>query len=173
MHKATRTQNDDLGDHYTVATGTDFSEDTPENKDMARQEFKDDADINNLLKRFGVDNQQRTVTQFGDADFTIDLQQAMHSVNDAQRAYSRMNPDIKKLYPTFDRFLRGMNSGDLAKDLQRLNDEKIPVQQTAEIRAQMARENRRLELERDDEAARIAADFKAGKVSPKKDDASK
>lgn len=167
MKIAYRKQNDGLQDEYSIQTGLDCS--IEGNKDMARQEFKDDADINNLLKRFGVENQQRTTIPFGEADYTIDLQQAMHSVSDAQRAYSRMDPAIKKLYPNFEKFLRGMNSGDLARDLERLETERRPAAQEAEIRQDLAKERRREQLLRDEEAERIARDFKEGKTSPKED----
>lgn len=171
MRKIFRTQTDNRGDYYSQATALDCN--IEGNKDMARQEFKEEADINNILTRFGVHDQQRTMIHFGEADYTIDLQQAMHSVHDAQRAYSRMDPEIRKLYPSFDKFLRGMSSGDLAKDLERITEERKPQVETMEIRAQMSREKRRKDLELDEQAAAAAAAVKNGLVSPKVDEKAK
>lgn len=166
-----RTQNDGMQQAYSIAGGLDCSPTgTIEgNKDMARQEFKDDADINRILRNFGVENQQRTMVQFGEADYTIDLQQAMHSINDTQRAYEKMDPAIKGIYPTFEKFIRGVRMGAVEKDLERLALEKIPAQQKAEIRRELEREKTREQLLRDDDADRVARDIKEGRTSPKVD----
>lgn len=152
MHHAIRTRHDERGQEYSRKTALDCSD----SKDMARQEFKDDADINIMLSRFGVNQQQRTMTQFGEADFTIDLQQAMHSINETQRAYTRMDPEIKKIYPTYENFVRGVQTGAVEKDLERINNERKPAQEQEEIRREIDRQKKKEQLQRDDEAAEIA-----------------
>lgn len=114
-----RTQTDRRGLEFSRAGGLDCST----SKDMARQEFKDDADINVLLSRFGVNHQQRTL-QYGEMDFNIDLQQATHAVRDAKDAHSRMSPEIQALYPTWQQFVSGIASGRVADDIYRLDQEK-------------------------------------------------
>lgn len=120
MHYAIRTQQDRRGDEYGKKTALDCSQ----SKDMARQEFKDEADINIMLKRFGVMQQQRTTVPFGEADYTIDLQSALHSINDTQRAYARMDPEIRKIYPSYQKFVQGVMSGSVKNDLERIKKEK-------------------------------------------------
>lgn len=165
MHKATRTQIDEMGDYYSALASLDCS--VEGNKDMARQEFKDEADINTILRNFGVNNQQRTMVQFGDADYTIDLQQAMHAINDTQNAYQKMHPEIHKIYPTYEKFIRGMQTGAVAKDLERIESEKIPANRKAELRTEIDREKERAQILRDDEAAKIAEDHRQGRTTPK------
>lgn len=115
-----RTQTDGLGRQYSKRGGLDCSQ----SKDMARQEFKQEADINVMLSRFGVNQQQRTTVQFGEADYTVDLQQAMHSINETQRAYARMDPAIRKIYPNYQKFVQGVMAGAVSKDLARLETER-------------------------------------------------
>lgn len=160
MHRAIRTQIDQLGDDYSRAGALDCTS----SKDMARQEFKDDADINIMLSRFGVNQQQRTTTPFGEADYTIDLQQAMHSINQTQRAYQRMDPEIKRIYPTYEQFIKGVATGDLKKDLARIAQEKNPSHEEGEIRRELERQKKKEQLQRDDEAAEIAAQHRVKKT---------
>lgn len=108
MHKAIRSQADDLGDFYSQVAGTD----TVGWVDMARQEFKADADITSMLARFGVMTPQRPL-QFGEVDFSIDLQQAISAVTEAKRVWERMPPEIKADFPTWQTLLNAANSGEL------------------------------------------------------------
>lgn len=160
-----RTQNDGKQKQHSLRTASVYTREG--NKDMARQEFKDESDINVMLSRFGVQDQQRTAIKFGEADYTIDLQQALHSVHDARRAYQRMDPQIHELYPSFEKFLRGMDSGSLAKDLTRLDEERKPAARKAELRTEIDREKERAQIVRDDEAAKIAEDHRNGVKPPK------
>lgn len=109
--RSIRTQADDLGDIYSVETGLDAS-DGPGNRDMARQEFKDDADINILMHRFGVVPLQKPVF-FGDVDYGIDLQQALAAVKQAREAWQTMPADIKADYPTWQSLLNGLELGQI------------------------------------------------------------
>lgn len=115
MHPAIRTQalagmgNDGPSD----AAAIDFTD----SEDMARQEFKLDADINVILSRFGVDTPMRRVT-FGEVDFGLDLQTALSVVDQATRAYNTLPQDLRLEFQTWQSVLNGLVSGQLKVRLQ-------------------------------------------------------
>lgn len=112
MHPAVRTQKDDLQEYYSELSGLDCSESV----DVARQEFKDEADVNKLLARFGVAAPQRQPT-FGEVDFDLDLQQAMFAVQEAKQAHAAMPANLRERYPTWQSLLNGLESGEFVIDL--------------------------------------------------------
>lgn len=112
MHKAVRTQEDDLGDIYSQQTALDMSG----FPDRARQEFKDEADINILLRRFGVTVPQKQVT-YGEANFDLDLQQAHAAVREAKEGFARLPEELRKKYPSWKSIFNAIQSGEL-KDLK-------------------------------------------------------
>lgn len=116
MHPAIRTQQDGLGDIYSVNGGIDASQ-----GDVARQEFKADADINLMLAKFGVFAPQKQV-YFGDVDYGIDLQQALAAIADAKQAWQVMPPEIKKEFPTWKELLNALESGQI-----KLNEGEKPI----------------------------------------------
>lgn len=152
-----RTQNDNLGDELSILTGIDCSND----KDMARQEAKDDADINIMLSRFGVNHQQRTLT-FGEQDYTIDLQQGLAAIEQTKRVYHRMADEIKAIYPNFEKFVQGMRTGAVAKDLERIDQAKMPEQERQAVQAEIRKERTKAQVLRDEEAANVAEQIKKG-----------
>lgn len=117
MHPAIRTQADDLGQEYSMDTALDFSESI----DMARQEFKNDADINVLLGRFGVNTPQRQTT-YGEVDFGMDLQQAIGAIDAARRMHRKLPLSLRERYPTWQSVLNGLNDGTLRLDLEEESD---------------------------------------------------
>lgn len=162
MHHAIRTQHDKKGDEYSrkVVLTCEGS------KDVARQEFKQDADINVMLSRFGVNQQQRT-THFGQQDFTIDLQQGLNAIEETKRVYNRMSPDIKKIYSTYEKFIVGIESGAVAKDMERLDNEAKPTLEQQEILRDIKRGRVKDQLLRDEEAANIADKHRRGETTAK------
>lgn len=110
--KAVRTQYDDKQPDFSDAAALDFTGE----KDYARQEFKDDADVNILLKRFGVGVPLKQVN-YGEQDFNIDLQQALTAVNIAREAYKSLPEGLKAKYPTWQKLLNHIESGNLKIDL--------------------------------------------------------
>lgn len=108
---AERTQVDGLQDSYSAAAGLDFAD----AKDTARQEFKQEADINYILSRFnvGADTLVKRATAFGEADYTIDLQSALAAVSEAKSAYARMPEHIKTRYAGWRELLDAADNGDL------------------------------------------------------------
>lgn len=113
MQHAIRFQDDERGDEYDALSVITFDP----SKDRARQEFAKETDINQMLKSFGIPGQQRQ-PQFGEVDFSIDLQQALSAIEDAKRAWRRMPDDIREKYPNWQSMLNAANSGELKVELE-------------------------------------------------------
>lgn len=115
MSKKTRTQIDDDFDKVSQATGLDANEPL-----ITRQEFKDEADLNILLARFGVNAQQRPMTWGQEIDWNTDLQQALNAISEARQAEFNVPPELQSKYPTWRHVLNGAETGEYADDLMRL-----------------------------------------------------
>lgn len=81
--------------------------------DRTRQEFKNDADINIILQRFGVHAPMKDAPLFHEVDFNLDFQQALHAVADVERAYSQLPPRMRERFETWDQFLSAIESGQI------------------------------------------------------------
>lgn len=82
--------------------------------DTARQEFKDEADINVLLRKFGVRVLERsTMPYFTEIDFTVDLQGALMAREEMLDVYRTLSPELKNLYPTWTDMLNAVEKGEL------------------------------------------------------------
>lgn len=110
MHPPTRTQAEAGAgnDIQSAMAAIDFTA----TEDLARQEFKLEADINVLLGRFGLDTPVRRVT-FGEVDFGIDLQQALSAVDQATTAYRDLPPALRAEFPTWQSVLNALVTGRL------------------------------------------------------------
>lgn len=99
--------------------GIDAS-DRPGNKDMARQEFKDEADVNYMLAKFGV-APPRNAPTYGEWDDSIDLQSAITSVREALGAYERLPADLRERFTSMEGLLNAVTNGSLV-----IRDEPAP-----------------------------------------------
>lgn len=122
MQPAIRTQVDELQDQYSDEAGLDCSGD----KDMARQEFKEEADVNTILLRFGLGASHGLPKTFGETDYDLDLQNALHAIRDAKAAHSRLPEELKADYPTWQSFLNAVESGRLTSEPLPENPPKQP-----------------------------------------------
>lgn len=113
MHPAIRTQVDGLFEQYSEATAIDCS-DRP---DMTRQEFRDDADVNKVLQRYGVDGLPRKPV-YSEVDYNMDLQQSIEAIREAERAIQKLPDELRSKYGTWEAMFHGAYSGDLPRDLQ-------------------------------------------------------
>lgn len=95
---------------------------TPEDDGKARQEYKNDADVNRILARHGVGPVPQHQTFYSEIDFDLDLQGAITATQAAQEAYSRMPMTLRKKYPTYLDVLNGIKSGQFRIDLSVAND---------------------------------------------------
>lgn len=147
MRPAIRHQADGLQDAYSDATKTVNPE-----ASLTRQEQAQDADINILLKRFGVGQQLRGDARFGEYDDNTDLQTALESIRLAKAANYAVPPELREKYPNWRAVLEGAENGQYEKDLQAHK-----AKQAAEARAQeKVRLRQAAELNRE-----IAADMRA------------
>lgn len=110
--KKVRSQADENGDAISKATAIDFSD----AKDMTRQEFKDDADINILLKRFGLNQQLRQMT-FTEVNYDLDLQQAFAAIKEARAIASTVPDELREKYPNWRAVLNATETGQYQQDL--------------------------------------------------------
>lgn len=117
--RALRKQTDDNGDEWSIATAT-----INEEPSLTRGEFKDDADINRLLARFGVNQQVRQDPRFTEVDYNLDLQQAYAALDAASRAQLQVPEELRSKYPDWLTILNGAESGEYQRDLQALADRK-------------------------------------------------
>lgn len=110
---AIRTQIDGLDEEYSLETALDCS-DRP---DMTRQEFKDETDVNKILARYGVDGLPRK-PEYSFVDYDTDLQSALESIREAERAIEKLPPELQAKYTTWERLMAGAYSGAFRTDLE-------------------------------------------------------
>ena len=106
-----RSQVDGLQDEFSLASGTSFDLD----EDMTRQEFRDDCDVNVLLKRHGMDVPQRQVV-YGEYDFDTDLSSAFAASRMAADAFDRVDPAVTSLYGDWPAVLAAVARGEVVID---------------------------------------------------------
>lgn len=111
MQRPIRSQTDGLGDQASKEAET-----INHGRDRARQEFKADADINTLLRRYGVGVTQK-LPVFGEVDFTVDLQQAMAAISEAKLMHARLPENLRTKYRDWSSLLNALESGALVLDL--------------------------------------------------------
>lgn len=109
---AIRTQIDQLDLEYSIMTALDCS-DLP---DMARQEFKDETDVNKILQRYGIDGMLRK-PEYGEVDYNMDLQQSIDAIRDAERAIAKLPPELREKYGTWEKLFAGAYNGGVQTDL--------------------------------------------------------
>lgn len=86
--------------------------DSDDNKDMARQEFAQEADINYMLSRFGI-TQPRGTPTYGEVDDSIDLQIALEAVREAQAGFKALPPELKDKFKNMADLIRAVDNGSL------------------------------------------------------------
>lgn len=131
-----RTQTDGLNEQMSYETGLDCSA-LP---DLARQEFKAETDVNNILARYGIDGVKRQ-PEYGEVDFNLDLQTSLESIREAERALRKLPTELRGKYSTWERLLDGAFNGEFKTDLesyhaQKAADEAAAKAQTALDEAQ-------------------------------------
>lgn len=146
----------------SIKTGTYFDKAIPANRDMARQDQAADADINNILRRFGATAEQRQLA-FGVFDDSIDLQTAMNSTAEAKAAYLRLAPELRDNFPTFASFLTGMETGHVATKLEELGKKHATMHEDSELGRKLTREDQLVQMRRNREADAIAQAHREGK----------
>lgn len=84
-------------------------------EDMARQEFADEADINKILGRFGIDAFVKK-PEFGEQDFDLDLYGALDAMAKARTAFGHLPTALKHKYRNWKNFLNAAEQGGLTEE---------------------------------------------------------
>jgi len=87
----------------------------PVDEDHTRQEAKEDADINVLLKRHGGIPPSK-VPSFGEVDFDVDLRGALERTRAAEVAFEALplSDAIRREYPDWHSFAAAVARGDVS-----------------------------------------------------------
>lgn len=104
-----RTQTDGLSDEYSVAGGLSFDPAT----DLTRQEFKQDADINVMVRRQGI----RPLVEFpvGARDYDMDLIRGYERAAELRASILELPPEVLEVNGGVDGIIQGVLSGRLQK----------------------------------------------------------
>lgn len=125
MHPPTKNQADLGVDNPTLDASDGAIIETPdlvfENKDVARQEFGQEADINYMLSKFNI-TPQRGAPTYGEWDDTIDLQQALASVAEARAAYADLPEALREKFKSMEEILTAYSNGSLV-----IKDGEVPI----------------------------------------------
>lgn len=84
--------------------------------DLARQDFKDEADTNLIIARFGLEGTLQRRVAFGEYDSDMDLQQAFKSIAEAKSAYQRLPDHLKLKYPNWTHIIMAVENGEITLD---------------------------------------------------------
>ena len=84
-------------------------------EDMTRQEFKDECDVNHILRQHGY--MVRPV-QYGEHNFDEDLTVQMQSRSVFQLWYDSAPADVREAYPNLGSFLAAFGSGAFKTGLE-------------------------------------------------------
>jgi len=84
----------------------------PPEDDRTRQEFKDEADINNVVARFyPFAPPQARVPQYGEQDMSLDLHGALMVVQEARDSYASLPEALRAKFPTYTEFVNAVADG--------------------------------------------------------------
>lgn len=120
-----RTQHDGMGDKYSAMTATDFTG----TDSLARQEFKDEADTNIMLTRFGV-IPQRPIQYGTTVDYQLDLQTALGVLAEVETATFNVPTELQVKYPDWRTLLNAVETGEYENDLNQLAEQKAKESNT-------------------------------------------
>lgn len=101
-----RKQGDNKGDAYSLETAIDFNG----LEDLARQEFRDEADVNVMMKKFGAFGPNRAPI-YGETDYNQDLQQTLGAIAATKEAHSRLPAALREKYPTWVSLMAAVEQG--------------------------------------------------------------
>lgn len=100
-----------------------------EKEDRARQEFAKDADVNLLLKRFGLNIPVRH-PEYGEVDFDLDVQGAYRAVAEAREGFARLPAHLRERFPSWEALMAAVANGE-AVSLEPPKEPASPVTEAA------------------------------------------
>lgn len=129
MMNTERSQTDGKGEEYSDLTGLDTGDEM-----ITRQEFKDEADIGHILKRYGMATPLREMVYGKEVDDSIDLQTAYQVIEEAKKIMPLVPEELRQKYPTWQSVLNAAYSGEYAHDLAEVDRKKAEAIAAAERR---------------------------------------
>lgn len=129
-------------------------------RSMARQEFRDEMDINTILDRFkvtGVLPPMKTPT-YGDQDFDLDLHTGFIALSQAQDAFWKLPPELREKYKSPAGMLDAVHTGEFKKDIEAIELARTDAQHDATIAAADRQAKRTAERQARAQAETAAAD---------------
>lgn len=81
-------------------------------EDKARQEFKEDADVNVILRRFGAGGFEMRPVQYGTQDMDADLQTVYAAAAVAQDGWLKLPEHVRRRYPGWPELLAAVDRGE-------------------------------------------------------------
>lgn len=81
-------------------------------EDRARQEFKEEADVNVVLRRAGAGGFEVRPVQYGVQDFSWDLQSVYESVHLAAEAWAKLPKRLQERYKGWEELLPALERGE-------------------------------------------------------------
>lgn len=84
-------------------------------EDMTRQEFKEECDVNHILRQHGYTVRP---VRYGEHNFDDDLTQQMQSRSIFQMWYDAAPADVREAYPDLGSFLAAFGSGAIKTGLE-------------------------------------------------------
>lgn len=84
----------------------------PPGEDKARQEFKEEADVNVILRKFGAGGFEPRPVVYGSQDFDLDLQSVYSAAEEAQAGWLRLPEHLRRRYPGWPELLAAVDRGE-------------------------------------------------------------
>lgn len=81
-------------------------------EDKARQEFRDAADVNVILRKFGTAGFEPRPVRYGVQDMDADLQQHFEAARSLQEGWLRLPESLRRRYPSWDELLDAVQRGE-------------------------------------------------------------
>lgn len=135
MHPATRQQKDYPFDEASEAATITFEG----TEDLTRQEYAEEVNVNNILKRFGIgglrSHQDKPV--FTDMNTDATLQDAIESMRDADRVHDSLPESLKAKYPTTASMLNAFATGELAENMVKAKADQDDADNRARIQKEL------------------------------------
>nr|QJB18809.1 MAG: internal scaffolding protein [Microvirus sp.] len=81
-------------------------------EDRARQEFKDECDVNVILRRFGAGGFEARPVVYGIQDTDLDLQGVYLAAEAAEAGWLRLPEKLRRRYPGWPELLAAVDRGE-------------------------------------------------------------
>lgn len=89
----------------------------PPGEDKARQEFRDEVDVNSVVSRYG-ENFFAPVNSGRDVDYDLDLMGAIEAVEASRAAWGKLPEKVRAKYRSWEQLQVAAHSGELAEFLK-------------------------------------------------------